>query len=164
MKWQYAATTDRSRGAYHTALVASFAALHFSATKGVKSSVINFSNRPDVCNWTFDYRKAERVLLRYQGGGTHLPTKSIVNQCNKADGKVLVFIITDFAIYNWSQSKKSMIELANKGHHIVGFFIGSASIPKTRFKDLTDKVTFYPIKNVKDLIDLVVEEVKRFYL
>ena len=57
-----------------------------------------------------------------------------------------------------------MIELANKGHHIVGFFIGAPSIPKTRFKDLQNKVTFYPIKNVKDLVNLVIEEVKKYYL
>jgi hypothetical protein len=164
MGWNYIANSDRGRGPYHTALVASFAALHFSANKGVKFSVVNFSNRPDVCNWTYDYQRAERILLKYQGGGTHLPIKSIVNQCNKSDSKVLVLIITDFGIYNWANSKKALIELANKGHHIVGFFIGSSTIPKTRFKDLTDKVTFYPIKNVKDLIDLVIEEVKKYYL
>ena len=163
MGWDYTNRTEGGRGPYHTALVASFAALHFAASKGVKFSVINFSNRADICQWTTDYHQAERVLLRYQGGGTHLPTKSIATQCGKADGKALVFIITDFGIYNWGASKKIMIELVNKGHKIVGFFIGSKNIPDTRFKDLLDKVTFYPINNVKDLINLVIEEVKKYY-
>ncbi len=164
MGWNYVAATTSGRGPYHTALVASFAALHFAASRGVKFSVINFSDRANICQWTNDYREAEKVLLRYQGGGTHLPIKDIAAQCDKAERKALVFIITDFGIYNWGAAKKTMINLAQRGHKIVGFFIGSPSIPKTKFKDLLDKVTFYPIKSVKDLINIVIEEVKRYYL
>jgi len=164
MRWNYTSRTDRGRGPYHTALVASFASLHFAASKGAKFSIINFSNRADICQWTSDYKKAEKTLLSYQGGGTFLPFKQIANQCNKADRKVLVFIITDFGIYNWSSAKKIMIELAQKGHKIVGFFIGSTTIPKNKFKDLLDKVTFYGLKTAKDLINLVIKEVKKYYL
>ncbi|MHA2185246.1 MAG: hypothetical protein ACXAAI_09615, partial [Promethearchaeota archaeon] len=131
--------------------------------KGVKFSVINFSNIADICNWTTDFKKAERVLLRYQGGGTLLPLQEIAQQCEKAEKKSLIFIITDFGIHNWSKSKKIMIDLAQNGHKIVGFFIGSAKIPKDKFKSLLDKVTFYGIKNVKDLINLVITEVKKYY-
>ncbi len=162
MNWNYLAKS--SRGVYHTALVASFAALHFAANKGAKFSVINFSNRADVCDWTVDYRKAERTLLRYQGGGTHLPIKDIVKQTEKSERDTLIFIITDFGIYNWNSAKKLFSNLSNKGHKIVGFFIGSVKIPKEKFKDLIEKVTFYPIKNPKDLINLVIEEVKKYYL
>ena len=145
------------------ALVASFGALHYAASKGVKFSVINFSNRADICQWTSNYHNAEKTLLSYQGGGTFLPFKQIASQCDKADRNVLVFIITDFGIYNWRSAKKIMIDLAQKGHKIVGFFIGSTSIPKNKFKDLLDKVTFYGIKNVKDLVNLVIKEVKNYY-
>ena len=162
MNWKYLAKS--AKGVYHTALVAAFAALHFAAKKGVKFSVINFSNRADVCDWTVDYQKAERTLLRYQGGGTHLPIKAIVKQSEKSERDSLIFIITDFGIYNWGKSKKTIIDLAQKGHKIVGFFIGSTKIPKEKFKGLLDKVTFYPIKNSKDLINLVIEEVKKYYL
>jgi len=163
MKWNYTAKTDTGRGPYHTALVASFAALHYAASKGVKFSIINFSGRPDTCQWTSDYHKAEQILLRYQGSGTILPIKAMATQCEKADRKVLVFIITDFGIYNWGKAKKIMIELSNRGHKIVGFFIGATSIPNSQFKNLLDKVTFYPIKNSKDLINLVIDEVKKYY-
>ncbi|MHA1490024.1 MAG: vWA domain-containing protein [Promethearchaeota archaeon] len=164
MGWKYMVKSAKGRGPYHTALVASFAALHFAAQKGVKFSIINFSNRADTCNWTNNYREAERVLLRYQGGGTVLPVKSIARQCDKAETKALVLVITDFGLYNWTKSKKALIELANKGHHIVGFFIGASKIPQTRFKDLLNKVTFYPISNWTNLINLVIEEIKRYYL
>ena len=93
-----------------TGTVASFAALHYAASKGVKFSVINFSNRADTCHWTNDYHQAERVLLRYQGRGTVLPIKSIEDVCKKAERNSLIFIITDFGIYNWSKSKKSILK------------------------------------------------------
>ena len=163
MGWNYTSRTRGGRGPYHTALMASFASLHYAASKGAKFSIINFSNRADICQWTSDYKKAEKTLLSYQGGGTFLPFKQIENQCDKADGKALVFIITDFGIYNWSSAKKIMISLAQKGHKIVGFFIGSTSIPKSKFKDLLDKVTFYGLRSAKDLINLVIKEVKNYY-
>ncbi|MFX0152837.1 MAG: hypothetical protein ACFFAJ_18795 [Candidatus Hodarchaeota archaeon] len=164
MGWNYTSRSARGKGPYHTALVAAFASLHYAASKGAKYSVINFSNRADICQWTSDYKKAEKVLLRYQGGGTFLPIKEIANQCDNADRKSLIFIITDFGIYNWSKAKKIMIDLAEKGHRIVGFFIGSTKIPKEKFKNLLDKVTFYGIGNPKDLINLVIKEVKKHYL
>jgi hypothetical protein len=164
MGWNYTSRSVRGRGPYHIAAVAAFAALHYVASKGVKFSIINFSNRADICQWTSDYKKAEKVLLRYQGGGTVLPIKQIAQQCNKAERKSLIFIITDFGIHNWSKSKKIMIDLALKGHKIVGFFIGASKIPKEKFKNLLDKVTFYGIRNTKDLINLVITEVKKYYL
>ena len=163
MGWNYSARTVSARGPYHTAVVASFAALHHAASKGVKFSVVNFSNRADTCQWTKNYRKAESTILRYQGGGTVLPIKEIAAQCDKAERKVLVIIITDFGIYNWAKAKKQMINLADQGHQIVGFFIGASKIPKDRFKGLLDKVNFYPIRNIKDLIDLVIDNIKRYY-
>ena len=163
MGWNYTAKTERGRGPYHTALLASFAALHYAASKGVKFSIINFSGHADICQWTTDFQKAEKILLRYQGSGTILPTKAILKQCEKAEKKALVFIITDFGIYNWSKSIKTMLSLANRGHKIVGFFIGASNIPKTKFKELHDSVTFYPVKNSKDLINLVIKEVKKYY-
>jgi hypothetical protein len=164
MKWNYTSRIERGRGPYHVALVAAFAALHYAAGKGAKFSVINFSNKADICQWTLDFKKAEKVLLRYQGGGTVLPIMEISQQCDKAERKALVFIITDFGIYNWSKSKKIMIDLAQRGHKLVGFFIGASKIPKDKFKTLLDKVTFYAIRNSKDLIDLVITEVKKYYL
>ncbi len=164
MGWNYTSRSTRGKGPYHTALVAAFASLHCAASKGAKFSIINFSNRADICQWTSDYNKAENVLLRYQGGGTFLPIREIANQCEKAEKKALVFIITDFGIYNWSKTKKIMIELAQKGHKIVGFFIGSTKIPKDKFKNLLNNVTFYGIGNAKDLISLVITEVKKYYL
>ncbi len=161
MKWNYLA--KKASGVYHTALLASFAALHFAANKGVKFSIINFSNRADICDWTNNYQEAERTLLRYQGGGTQLPIKAIEKQCEKSDRDVLLFIITDFGIYNWSNSKKLLLSLTNKGHKIVGFFIGASKIPGDKFKGLLEKVTFYAIKNSKDLINLVIEEVRKYY-
>ncbi|MFX1358189.1 MAG: hypothetical protein ACFFA8_13025 [Promethearchaeota archaeon] len=163
MNWNYTSTMKSGKGPYHIALIAAFASLQYAASKGAKFSVINFSNRADICQWTSNHQEAENTLLRYQGGGTVLPIKEIANQCKKANHKVLVFIITDFGIYNWIKAKKMMMELAQKDHKIVGFFIGSSKIPKEKFKELINKVSLYPIETIKDLIDLVIQEVKRYY-
>jgi len=161
MNWNY--KSKRPSGTYHTALIAAFAALHYVSRKAIKFSVINFSNKADICDWTSNYREAEKVLLRYQGGGTQLPLKPISKQCQKTNKKVLVFIITDFGIYNWNASKKTFLKLLNHGHHVVGFFIGSSEIPKAKFQDLLSRMSFYPIKKSKDLISLVVKEIIKQY-
>jgi hypothetical protein len=161
MNWNY--NKKHPTGTYHTALIAAFAALHFAAQKAIKFSVINFSNIADTCNWTSNYHLAEETLLRYQGGGTQLPLKAISNQCKIATNNVLVFIITDFGIYNWNASKKLFLTLTDQGHHVVGFFIGSSKIPKNKFKDLSKKVNLYPIKKDSDLINLVIREVRKYY-
>jgi hypothetical protein len=163
MGWKYTAKTDKGRGPYHTALIAAFAALHYASKRGVEFSIINFSNKADICDWTPNYQPAEKVLLNYQGGETVLPTKEISTQCKNADKNVLVFIITDFGIHNWSSAKKNFLNLISRGHKIVGFFIGTNKIPKDKFGDLTDKMTFYAIQSSKDLINLVIDEIKRYY-
>jgi len=163
MRWNYHATSDNRKGPYHTALLAAFASLHYVVKKGVKFSIINFSNIADICNWTNNFYKAEEVLLRYQGGGTILPIRAIEQQCNLSENKILIFIITDFGIHNWNVSKKKMLEISQKGHKIVGFFIGSLNIPEIKFKDLIPYVSFYPITNIKDLVNMVIMELKRYY-
>ena len=161
MNWNY--KSKRPKGTYHTALIAAFAALHYVARKSIKFSVINFSNRTDLCDWTHNYEEAEKTLLRYQGGGTQLPLTAISKQCQKANKKVLVFIITDFGIYNWKASKKTFLSLIEQGHHIVGFFIGSSEIPKIKFKDLLPKMRFYPVKDPNELVALVIKEIINQY-
>ena len=162
MNWNY--SSKRDKGKYHTALIASFAALHFAARKGVKFSVINFSNKAEICDWTYDFHNAEQVLLRYQGGGTELPTKAIIRQCKRAERTTLILVITDFGIYNWTSSKKAFMTLLEQGHNIVGFFIGTKEIPLSKFKELLQKMKFYPILKPTDLIDLIIDEVKNYYL
>jgi hypothetical protein len=142
-------------------LIAAFAALHYVARKAIKFSVINFSNKADVCDWTTNFKEAEKTLLRYQGGGTELPLTAIAKQCQKAEHKVLIFIITDFGIYNWKASKKTFLKLSDQGHHIIGFFIGCSEIPKSKFKELLSKMSFYPIKKSMDLIALVIKEIRK---
>ncbi len=161
MRWNFNNRTNK--GQYHIALIAAFAALHFASRRGVKFGIINFSGLPIICDWTYDFNKAERVLLKYQGSGTVLPTKKIEEMCRKSENSILIMIITDFGIYNWVKTKNSMNRLVLNGHQIVGFFIGSEHIPKTKFKDFSEKIAFYPIKNPKELINLVIREVTQRY-
>jgi len=167
MNWYYNKKISKnSKTPYHIALVAAFAVLHYVARKGCKFSVINFSGRADICDWSFDYTKAEKRLLKYQGSGTILPIKAMMKLAEKTEKNILIIIITDFGLYNWGSAKKGMLKLLNKGHKIVGFFISPSYHRKDdeRFKDLYDEgAIFYQIKNVNDLIDLVIKEVKKNY-
>ena len=54
--------------------------------------------------------------------------------------------------------------LLEQGHKIVGFFIGTKEIPIDKFKELLQKMKFYPILKPTDLIDLIIDEVKNCYL
>ena len=51
----------------------------------------------------------------------------------------------------------------DKGHNVIGFFIGSQKIPKEKFKELNNKVKLYPIKKASDLVNLIIEEIKNHY-
>lgn len=167
MNWSYSKRISKnSKSPYHIALVAAFAVLHYVAKKGCKFSVINFSGRADICDWTFDYIKAEKRLLKYQGSGTVLPIKSMKELAEKAEKNILIILVTDFGLYNWKPARKGMLEILNKGHKIVGFFISPSfrQDGDERFKELYDKgAIFYQISNVSDLIDLVIKEVKKNY-
>ncbi len=168
MNWMYRKKiSPNSKTPYHVALVAAFAVLHYIARKGCKFSVINFAGRADVLDWTFDYIKAEKRLLKWQGSGTILPIRHMIKLAEKSERKLLIIVITDFGLYNWRPAKKGMIELLKKGHKIVAFFINSFETKiddDERFKDLYDKgAIFYQIKNVKDMVDLVIKEVKKNY-
>lgn len=157
----------KSKTAYHIALIAAFAVLHYIAKKGCKFSVINFSGRADTLNWTFDYTKAEKKMLQWQGSGTVLPIKQMIKLAENSEKKILIILITDFGLYNWKPAKKGMLELLNNGHKIVGFFINSYSTKiddDERFKELYKKgAIFYLIRDVNDMVDLVIKEVKKNY-
>ncbi|MHA1704934.1 MAG: hypothetical protein ACTSUX_02510 [Promethearchaeota archaeon] len=161
MDWDY--KSNKPKGKYHVAVLSSFAVLNHAIKKGVKVSVINFSDRALVCDWTANVSNAENVILKYQGGGTVLPIKVLLKQCQKAENNVLVFLITDFELYNWKAARKKLIQVAEWGHKIIGFFIGSKSIEENWVHELQERIKLYPIKNLEDLINLIISEVKKYY-
>ena len=161
MDWDY--KSNNPKGKYHVAVLSSFAVLAHAIRKGVKVSVINFSDRALICDWTTNISKAENVILKYQGGGTVLPIKVLLKQCQKAENNVLVFLITDFELHNWKAAWKNLIKIAEWGHKVIGFFIGSKSIEENWVYELQERIKLYPIKNIEDLIGLIISEVKKYY-
>jgi hypothetical protein len=161
MNWNYRSKTPS--GKYHYALLSSFAVLHYAVKKGVEFSVINFSNRGNICPWTKNYIEAESILLKYQGGGTELPTKEILQDCESCSGKALIFLITDFGLHNWVKAKDAFFTLASRGHKIIGFFIGSSKLPESKLNELEHIIRFYPVKSQKDIPNLIITECKASY-
>ncbi|MHA1733621.1 MAG: hypothetical protein ACTSU5_16860 [Promethearchaeota archaeon] len=164
MNWNPYAS--RSFGQYDTALVAAFAALHFASRRGCKVASLNFSDVGISCNWTKDYRLVEKNLLSYQGGGTEIPVKGMLGLVGKAERSSLVLLITDFGIYNFRAAKRAFNNILDSGHKIVAFFIDGTQkeLEGEDFKSLGERgAQFYPVRNVKDLVGLVIEEVKKYY-
>ncbi|OLS15445.1 MAG: hypothetical protein RBG13Loki_0936 [Promethearchaeota archaeon CR_4] len=167
MNWNPEGRSDAQRGEYDIATVAAFAAAHFAFSRGCKVAVLNFSDVAITCDWTTQYAKVEGTILQYQGGGTVVPIQSLKKLARNADRHTLILIITDFGLNNFNSTIKACLELAVEGHSITGFFIGADDQEfdrNPRFTNLHEHgIFFYPVKQVKELIGLVIEEVKRYY-
>ena len=165
MTWAITASTIQ--GPYHTALVAAFAAMEVALRRGSRVAAINFSSGNTSSIWSTSKSDVERVLLAYQGGGTVAPVKKMSETCRAAEAKVMLLMMTDADIANWDDFVGSVKEMSNSGHKLFLFHIGSS---RTKKKSRTQKAledagaTVYPIKSAKDLLGLVIREVRSVYL
>jgi hypothetical protein len=153
-------------GDYHTALVASFAAIDFAFRRGSKVAAINFSDGVQTSDWSRERSSVERVLLEYQGGGTVAPMQKISELCEKADNAVMVLLITDAEVSNWKQMVGALESLSKRGHKLFLFHIGAgtgARASKIHQAMAKAGASVYPIKSVKDLPKIVIEEVRNAY-
>jgi len=153
-------------GDYHTALIASFAAIDFAFRRGCKVAAINFSDGVQTSDWSRERSSVEKVLLEYQGGGTVAPVKKISEMCEKADKAVMVLLITDAEISNWKQMVGAVESLSTRGHKLFLFHIGARTGARaSRIHQGIEKAgaTVYPIKSAKELPSLVIEKVRNAY-
>lgn len=166
MEWDPFNKRKKNKSPYHLALIASFACVNYALMKGAKIAAINFSDYFEVQSWTRDYKKIEKTLLKYQGMGTNLPTTEIKRQCQIADRKSIVFLITDFEIFNWGVAYPDILKILHMGNKIIGFFIGGnpSELNSPDFDELsTLGAKFYCVNNIDDLIGLVISEIKEVY-
>jgi hypothetical protein len=160
-------TSKTVRGSYHTALVASFAAMDVALRLGSRVAAINFSSGSRLSKWSASKSEAERVLLAYQGGGTVAPVKKIAKACDDAESNVMVLMMTDAEIANWDKFVQSIRSLTKKGHKLFLFHIGGGSGKrKTKTQRALEEAgaNVFPIKSVKDLPGLVIREVRQVYV
>jgi hypothetical protein len=153
-------------GDYHTALVASFAAIDFAFRRSCKVAAVNFSDGVQTSDWSRERSSVERVLLKYQGGGTVAPVKKIIELCDKADKAVMVLIITDAEISNWKQLTGTVESLSRRDHKLFLFHIGASTGSRaSRIHQAMANAgaSIYPIKSTKDLPRLVIEQVRNTY-
>ncbi|MEX2756920.1 MAG: hypothetical protein Q6365_016180 [Candidatus Sigynarchaeota archaeon] len=158
--------SDHAKGEYDTALVAAFAAVHFARLKGIQLAAINFSGNWRECEWTRDVSAIERTLLEYEGDGTVLPTRAVIKLAKQNGRPTLVFIISDAGLYDWQSEMQPLAALMERGHKIIFFLIGgrAADLQKKRFTEfMAQGGCIYCIRNVRNLIGLVVDEIKRAY-
>ena len=153
-------------GDYHTALIASFAAIDFAFRRGCRVAAMNFSDGVQTSDWSRERSSVESVLLEYQGGGTVAPVKKICEMCEKADKAVMVLLITDAEISNWKQMVGAVESLSTRGHKLFLFHIGARTGSRaSKIHQVMEKAgaTVYPIKSAKELPSLVIEKVRNAY-
>jgi len=154
-------------GPYHTALVASFAAMDVALRRRSRVAAINFSGGSKSSKWSTSKSEVERVLLAYQGGGTVVPIKKITAACEKAESKVMMLMMTDAEIVNWDKFVEAIRSLTSRGHKLFLFHIGGGSGKrKTKSQRALEEAgaMVYPMKSVKDLPGLVIREVRQVYV
>ncbi len=153
------------KGIYHLALISAFAALDFAERSGRRFAAINFSSGVRHCTWTRERMNVEKVLLSYQGSGTIAPIKEIRQLCNDAGSSVIVLMMTDAEIVNWSNLVKVVRDLVSRGHRFFLFHIGSSEKrePKTHRDLKAVGALVIPVPSENALVDLVVREVKDVY-
>jgi hypothetical protein len=159
-------TSKTIRGPYHTALVAAFAAMDVALRKGSRVAAINFSSDSRSSNWSNSKAEVEHVLLAYQGGGTVAPVAKIIKACEAAESKVMVLMITDAEIANWDKFVESVRNLSAHGHKLFLFHItGRSGQKKSKTQRALEEAGafVYPIQSAKDLLGLVVREVRTIY-
>ncbi len=166
MGWNPYTESAAWRGAYDVALVAAFAAIHFAKRKGVKLAGINFSGYHDEVPWTRKISDVEDLLLRYQGDGTVLPTKPIMNMVSKNASPTAIFIISDAGLNDWQGSVRPLMSLIQRRHHIIFFLIGGnpSDLAEDRFVEfMAMGGKMYAIRDVEQLVGLVVKEIQEMY-
>ncbi len=164
MDWNF--HNDKISGKFHVALLASFAALHYSLSQGSYAAVINFSEKTRSTKWSNDIHYLEKHLLDYQGSGTILPSQKMINLAKKADSKSCILVITDFEIQNWNQSFSDFQNLLQMGNMLICFFIDGyeEELEQSYIKSLKEMgAKFYCINRKSDLIGLVIREVRSIY-
>ncbi len=164
MTWSMSRTA--LSGEYHLALISALGAMNFAFSRGCRVAAINFSVGSRISKWTRDRRKIEDTLLSYEGGGTIMPVDDVVRMCEEAKRPVLVLMITDAEIDNWSEIISAVKKLSNRGNHIFMFHIGASDDdyrrhPQKGFIDAGGRVI--PVSDPSDLVGLVLRDARAVY-
>lgn len=164
MTWTMSKT--KVSGAYHLALVSAFAAVDTALRRGARVAAINFSDSTRECAWTRIKHSVERTLLAYQGGGTVAPVIKIEELCERADSIIMILMITDAEIANWSSLVKSIKRLSRRGQKYFVFHIADERYElskKTRSQLEKAGAFVVSVGSVDSLPGLVIKEVKSIY-
>ncbi len=146
---------------FDIAVTAAFAAIEYALRNGSKVAVINFSGRGIVCNWTRDRKKAENYVMIFQGNGTELPVKKIMNVLSRIN-RALVILITDSEIYNEKEAIQCLKTIRKKGHTLYVFHIEERK--EGPFIQEVSKIgEIIHVKNINELADIVIGRVKKHY-
>lgn len=145
----------------HKATLAAFKACQFAHSMGAELAAINFSEKYRLANWTRDLNAVEDVLVEFLATRTNIPGKRIRELAQGRPG-CLILCITDTHIQNLYQEWED-IKRASKVGRFVLFSIDPAYRDKHVDEALSSLGQVYYIRELEDLISLVVEVSERAY-
>ena len=149
---------------FDIALTSAFAAVEYALMRNSQVAVVNFSGKGIICDWTLDRRKIEDCLMIYQGNGTELPVRKIKSILEKTESKVLVILITDAEIFNEKETIQCLREILEHGHHLYVFHIEEKGYYPVLNQVQESGGVVIRIKKLEELTDVVIGELKKYYL
>ena len=165
MNWHY--SRRNLTNPYHVALIGAFGALDVAMKRDALASVINFSGSATVVKWTRDRVLLENALLAYRGGGTIFPNVQLkelvrLHERNWPNRKILLVLITDAELANWSTTMHVIERILKAKHHVAFFHISNVK-NKNLEKLGRDGAIIHQITRPQDLAGLIIAETKRIY-
>jgi len=154
-------------GSTSMAVLSSYVAAYSALNLGAKVAVINFSDKRYVQDFTNDPMKIEDILVKYQQGGTTMPTTEIGELVKKNPNPVQMLLISDAQIYNANEGFKSFIDAlkCNPANRGAVFLIEDAGKPTNDKTDVLKSagVEFFDVEKEEDLFNLVVGKTQAVY-
>jgi predicted nicotinamide N-methyase len=149
------------------AVLSSYVAAYSALNLGAKVGIINFSDKTYVQDFTNDPMKVEKALVKYQGGGTTMPTTEIGTLVKKNPNPVQMLLISDAEIYNYEEGFKNFIEATkyNPANRGAAFLIQDQGRPKQEKVNMLESagIELFPVEKEEDLFNLVVGKTNSVY-
>jgi Mg-chelatase subunit ChlD len=141
------------------ATLAAMKAAAFVLKRGRKVAVINFSSETSVLSFRHKIEEIEEHLLIYRGESTFLPGFEIFQVTKETPNAKLVLIITDSEIWNFSQQKQLIRQIA-QNHYLALFCIGNTKENEV-MREIKEQGEIHFIRRPEDLFHLVVRCIRR---
>ena len=151
------------------AVLSAYVAAYSALNVGAKVGVINFSNKCTVQDFTNDGMKVEEMLVKYQKGGTDMPTQEINDLVEKNPNPVQMILISDTEISNAKKGYDHLRQAVqykplNRGAVFMIEDSGRSRSNESTVKELESAgIELFHVEKEADLLNLVIGKTNSVY-